>query len=67
MSRTIHNIGFRCHRNMRHMNARKSEQAALEDIMDGIVCKKRHINRLQSAMARIPNPWGDYNYVGMRS
>lgn len=38
MSRTIHNIGFRCHRNM------------------------RHINRLQSAMARIPNPWDDYNY-----
>jgi hypothetical protein len=22
----------------------------------------RHINRLQSAMARIPNPWDDYNY-----
>lgn len=58
MSRTMHQRPFKCHRKQRVQNRRKSEAAALDALFDEQF-KMRHINRLQSFMTQIVNPWDD--------
>ena len=58
MSRTLHQRPFSCFKHQRVQNRRKSELSALTDLQaEGL--RMRHINRLQSFMTQIPNPWDD--------
>lgn len=58
MSRTLHQRPLNPHKRQRVQNRRKSEQAALTELQAEQL-RMRHINRLQSFMTQIPNPWND--------
>lgn len=59
MSRTLHQRPFSTLRHQRVQNRRKAEAAALDALLEEQL-KMRHINRLQSFMSQIVNPWDDY-------
>ena len=58
MSRTLHQRPFSWFKHQRVQNRRKAELSALSDFKDEEL-RMRHINRLQSFMTQIPNPWDD--------
>ena len=58
MSNTRHSRPYRSLRSMRVQNRRKAEASALDEMLEEGV-PARHINRLQSYWAQIPEPWDD--------
>lgn len=60
MSRTLHRRPYSPLRHQRVQNRRKAEQSALTELQAEQL-RMRHINRLQSFMTQIPNPWDDYH------
>lgn len=65
MSRTRHNRPNHSIHNMRVQNRRKAEAAALDELLEE-GCSPRHINRLQSYWAQIPEPWDDKPHAAWR-